>query len=248
MAQGEYVWIFGDDDIIVPGGLRTVLDCLEKREYDLLYLRAAAFRGKYKSTGQAQFTGKLRNFATPLDFALYASTNLTFISANISRKEALAPGAFQNFNKLVGTSLVQLSWTFFLLRGNAKCACLLDRVVANRTENGGDHGTCEVFGTNLKAIVKEYFGLPSPIGSAILNRTVLGFFPWAMFLKRRGRLSRHLPEDSMVILKGLYSDNPRYWIFVHPVLRLPIPLARAWMLACKIINRMDQVLGYPIAR
>jgi abequosyltransferase len=247
LARGEYVWIFGDDDIILPGGVRTVLACLEKREYDLIYLRAAGFRGKYEFKKGSRFSGKVREFATPRDFALYVATNLTFISANISRKAALDSDAPQSFSKFVGTSLLQLAWTFSLLKGNGRCACLLDRVVANRLENGGDHGTCEVFGTNLKAIVKEEFGLPSPIGSAIVNRTIIGFFPWAMLQRRRSRDSRHLPEDSVAILGGLYRDNPRYWVFLYPVLRLPTLLARVWVLMGKVICRLDRVLGYPLS-
>jgi abequosyltransferase len=248
IARGEYVWIFGDDDILVPGGLHQVLTCLGTREYDLLYLRATGFQSKYQESHQTLFSGKVRCFATPEDFALYAFTHLTFISANISRKATLESVPHEDFSKLVGTSLVQLSWTFSLLKNNARCAVLLDRVVANRTDNGGDHGTCEVFGSNLKAIVKEYFGTQSSIGSAILNRTIQGFFPWAMLQRRRNKNSRHLPEDPVTILRGIFGNNPRYWIFLHPVLRLPVPLAGAWVILGKVVNRMDGILGYPLSR
>lgn len=248
LARGEYVWIFGDDDIILPGGLHYVLKCLETRKYDLIYVHATGFRGDYRSSHQRRFSGKVRSFATPEDFALYAFTHLTFISANISRKATLESVPHEDFGKLIGTSLVQLSWTFSLLKNNARCACLLDRVIANRTDNGGDHGTCEVFGSNLKAVVREYFGTQSPIGNALLNRTIQGFFPWAMLQKRRSKTSRHLPEDSVAILKGLYGSNLRYWFFLYPVLRLPLALAAVWVFATKIFNRLDQAAGYPVSR
>lgn len=247
-AKGEYVWIFGDDDIIVPGGLRQVVTCLEKREYDLLYVKASGFQGEYQLSTPPPFSGKVRSFSTPEEFALYASTHLTFISANISRKAALESTPHEDFGKFVGTSLVQLSWTFSLMKNNARCGCLLDRVIANRTDNGGDHGTCEVFGINFKAIVTDFFGADSPIGSALLNRTIQGFFPWAMLQRRRNKTSRHLPEDPVAILKGLYRSNPRYWIFLHPVLRLPLAMAEAWVFAVKALNRLDQAIGYPLSR
>ena len=47
-ARGEYVWIFGDDDIIVPGGLRVLLGHLETRKYDLLYLKTSTFRDRHE--------------------------------------------------------------------------------------------------------------------------------------------------------------------------------------------------------
>jgi hypothetical protein len=37
-------------------------------------------------------------------------------------------------------------------------------------------------------------------------------------------------------------------VLLHPVLRLPLSLATFWMLTGKVINRVDRLLGYPIAR
>lgn len=249
MAHGEYVWIFGDDDIIVPGGLQEVLGRLESREFDLLYLRAKGFRDRYDPcTAPKKFSHKLKVFSRPEDFALYAHANLTFISGNIVRKAALECLPHQDFKKQIGTNLVQLSWTLSMLAANPKCACLLDPLIANRMDNSGGHGTCQVFGANLHAIVAEFLGVGSPMGRAILNRTVQSFFPWAMLHSRKGDGSRHFQEDSLGILKGLYHDNPRYWLFLHPVFKLPLSAASLWVIAGKVINRLDQVVGYPIAR
>jgi glycosyltransferase involved in cell wall biosynthesis len=247
-AQGEYVWIFGDDDILVPGGLGVLLGHLESRRYDLLYLKTFAFRDRHELKDVFHFSGKLKEFASPRDFVLYTSTSLTFISANISRKAAFRDLPLEEFKKLIGSNLGQLAWTFSLLRGNPRCACVLDKLVAGRVDNSGGIGTCQVFGTTLRTIVNDYFGVQSPIGRAILNRTVQFFFPWAMLHSRRSRGERYLQEDALSILGQLYHDNPRYWFFLYPVLRLPIPLARIWLLTGKVVDRMDGLLGYPISR
>jgi abequosyltransferase len=247
-AHGEYVWVFGDDDIIVPGGLRVLLGHLETRRYDLLFLKTLAFRDRHELKEGFHFSGKLKVFASPRDFVLYTSTGLTFISANISRKTAFRDLPLQEFEKLIGSNLGQLAWTFSLLRGSPRCACVLDKLVAGRVDNSGGIGTCQVFGTTLRAIVNDYFGVQSPIGRAILNRTVQFFFPWAMLHSRRSRGKRYLPEDALSVLDPLYRRNPRYWFFLYPILRLPIPLAMVWMLTGKVIDRMDGLLGYPISR
>lgn len=248
MALGEYLWIFGDDDIIVPGGLQEVLRTLETRKFDLLYVTAFGFQGQYQASVAPKFSRRVKIFATPRDFALYSYTGLTFISGNIVRKGALERLQHPDFSRFVGTNLAQLSWTFSLLSATPQCACLMDNLVASRLGNSGGHGTCQVFGTNLRALVKEFFGLQSPVGRAILNRTVQSWFPWAMLLNRRSQHNKHLPEDSVAILKGLYRDNLRYWVFLHPVLRLPVPLAAVWVLAGKVISRIDQAAGYPLSR
>lgn len=248
LAHGEYVWIFGDDDIVVPGGLREVVRCLETRKFDLLYIHSKGFRGRYEPSGPPKFSHKIKAFSRPEDFVLHAYTGLTFISSNIVRKAALESAPHIDFRQLLGTNLTQLAWVFALLRQNPRCAFLMDDLVAGRVENSGGHGTCQVFGANLRALVNEFFGLDSPIGRAILNRTVQSFFPWAMLVSRRSKSSKHFPEDAVGILKGLFQNNPRYWVFLHPVLRLPLPLATGWMFTGKVINRLDRVIGFPIAR
>jgi len=248
MAKGEYVWVFGDDDIIIPGGLKEVLRRLEMREFDLLHVRAKGFRGQYDASATPRISHRIKTFSRPEDYALHVSTGLTFISGNIIRKAALEREPDGGFNKLVGTNLGQLSYTFAMLRANPQCAILLDFLVASRAENSGGHGTCEVFGTNLRRLVNEFFGLDSPVGRAILNRTIQVWFPWAMLSKRRNPQTGHFQEDSEKILRGLFHDNPRYWIFVYPVFRLPLPLATAWRLMGRVIGQMDRLLGYPISR
>jgi glycosyltransferase involved in cell wall biosynthesis len=247
-ARGEYVWIFGDDDVIVPGGLQEVLGCLESRRYDLLHIHSTGFQGQYQASAAPKLSHKTRVYANPQDFALHVGTGITFISGNIIRKAALERLPHDDFRKLLGTDLEHLSWTFALLRSNPQCACLLDNLVAGRQDNSGGFGFCQVYGTNLQAIVKEFFGLQSPVGRAILNRTIQCWFPETMLLSRRGRYRAYLSEDALLVLRNLYRDNLRYWFFLHPVLRLPLPLAEVWWLAMRVINRMDRLLGYPISR
>ena len=248
MARGEYFWLFGDDDIIVPGALREVLRHLDARCIDLLYIHSKGFRDRYDASRTPRFSHRVKIFSRPEDFALHAYTGLTFISGNVIRKAALENIPHPDFHGLIGTNLAQLSWTFSLLRENPRCAFIPDDLVAGRMENSGGHGSCRVFGTNLQALIHEFFGLESRVGRAILNRTIQSFFPWAMLLSRKNRTSKHSPENSLEILKGLYRGKLRYWIFLHPVLRLPLPLATGWMLTGKVINRIDRALGFPIAR
>lgn len=248
MAQGEYVWIFGDDDVIVPGGLREVLRYLEQRTYDLIHIRSAGFSGPYIVPVNPTFTRKIIACSGPQEFALHINTGLTFISGIISRKSKLEGVPIAEFEKQIGTNLAQLSWTFSLLRLNPRCVCVLDKLIASRVENSGGYAVSQVFGKNLRAMVEAFFGFESPVGRAILNRTIQCWFPWAVLQSRRGRHDRHLKEDTRSTLMALNRNNPRYWFFVHPLFKLPLPMAEAWLFGTRVVNRMDRLLGYPIAR
>jgi abequosyltransferase len=42
-ARGKYVWLFSDDDLIIPGALRKILAYCEAAEYDLIWVSGYSF-------------------------------------------------------------------------------------------------------------------------------------------------------------------------------------------------------------
>ena len=52
MARGKYFWLFGDDDIIVPGALAEILHHITRQEYDLIYATSYGFREDWRSERQ----------------------------------------------------------------------------------------------------------------------------------------------------------------------------------------------------
>lgn len=44
LAQGEYAWVFGDDDLIVPGFLAELVDYLERAAPDILLVNSRSFQ------------------------------------------------------------------------------------------------------------------------------------------------------------------------------------------------------------
>jgi glycosyltransferase involved in cell wall biosynthesis len=248
MARGEYVWIVGDDDVIVEDGLRQVLNVLDRREFDLVFVSSYEFKGAYVPPDRSKLKGRVISFSNATDYALRIYTGLAFITGNIVRKRTLEERPHVDFSKMIGTSLIHLSWTYALLAMEPKCILIRDRLVAVRIANTGGYGTCQVFGKNLRDIVQAVLGVESPLGRAIINRNVQSFLPWATVSDRSGRSVRNLPEDTEGILRGLYGNNPRFWIFLWPALKLPLPLAKVWVFLGKVTNRMDRVIGYRLAR
>lgn len=46
LAKGKYVWIFGDDDLIVPGAIISIIKYLKKHELSILILNSQSFSKK----------------------------------------------------------------------------------------------------------------------------------------------------------------------------------------------------------
>jgi hypothetical protein len=179
---------------------------------------------------------------------LQVGTALAFISGNIVRKEKIEALPHPDFGAYTDSGLTHLSWTLTLLANNPACLLLLDKLVANRTENTGGYGTYHVFASNMDRLVRNVLGDDSPLGRAFLNRNLQSFLPWATVEDRSGRSVRNLPEDHDSILPRLYGSNFRYWVFLWPILKLPLPLARLWLFAVRVTNRIDQALGFPVTQ
>jgi abequosyltransferase len=248
MARGEYVWIVGDDDVIVPGGVLQVLNVLEKREYDLVWVSTYPFRDVYVPPDPARLKGGTTVFPNATDYALRVHTGLAFITGNIVRKDKIESKPHLNFGDFVETNLIHLSWTYTLLSMEPKCILLRDPLVAVKTENTGGFGTCQVFGKNIRFMVRQVLGEESPVGRALLNRNLQSFLPWATVQDRSGKSVRNLPEDPGTILRKLYGNSLRFWVFLWPALKLPLTLAKIWVFLVKVTGRVDRVFGYPLAR
>jgi hypothetical protein len=214
----------------------------------MIYIPSYRFRGDYPPQGLTWTNRGARSFRSAIRFGLQVGTALAFISGNIVRKEKIEALPHPDFGAYTDSGLTHLSWTLTLLANNPACLLLLDKLVANRTENTGGYGTYHVFASNMDRLVRNVLGDDSPLGRAFLNRNLQSFLPWATVEDRSGRSVRNLPEDHDSILPRLYGSNFRYWVFLWPILKLPLPLARLWLFAVRVTNRIDQALGFPVTQ
>jgi hypothetical protein len=81
----------------------------------------------------------------------------------------------------------------------------------------------------------------------VLNGTLQTFFP-VFVLQFKSRQSPFLLENPSALLRDAFGDNPRYYLFLYPLLKLPSKLGNLWFLVCRIINRLDKSIGNPMLR
>lgn len=244
-AAGQYVWIIGDDDIVLPGALLAVLDLLIQEEFDIVHLRSTPLvEGKeiYPRVASLKVTATDNSE----DFALKTHIFLTFITGNIVNRERAFSLPHESFSNLIGTSLVQLGWTYSLLRHFRKGAIISNPVIAASSDARGGYTLFTVFGTNIKAIGERWLVEPRLV-QIVLNGTLQVFFPPFVLGTKRGN-NAFSEEKAEEILSPLFSNNYRYRIFISPLFHLPNPLARFWFLLNRVINRIDGALGNPMLR
>jgi len=233
-ATTPYVWVLGDDDVIIQNGLQKVLDVLHAQEVDVLYVNNYWFTGDYsESLNQSGKLGVSR-YGSALKFARRTNVMLTFISALIARTGVdlgLSSGV------VVGSNLPQLGWLLPLLRDGRSFAYIEDSVVAAKGSNSGGYELVKVFGYSLKKITDSILKDRPEIAKAIQNGTIVNFFPKFIVDFRTG--SNLFDDKEMAMgLKEVFAGNWRYHVFLFPLFVLPASVVSYYNCSLTVARRL----------
>lgn len=234
-AKTPYVWIMGDDDVILHDRLRTVLEQLKSKTADLLYLNGYPYVAHYLDapvwgTGQR---GRILH-PTADHFVRHTHVNLTFITAVVVRSGVCMKTHGFLLEK---TSLPHLSWIYTLVKNGQVFITIKERVYAGRMDNSGGYGAFEVFGRQLPRITNEFFGEKSRISQSVENALLVVWFPIFLIEFEKNK-SRYLTEDIRKNLSSTFSGNWRYYVFLAPLIILPKSISKLYFQPLRLFRRI----------
>ena len=244
-AQGKYVWLFGDDDLPEPGSVQRILSILSAEEYDLVHLAVRNFKGDY-TPSRKPFRGRASTFRRAEDLARRVHVSFTFITGNIINKDRVSAVEHLPFSDLLGSNLMQLAWVYTALEHHRRSLLIRDRLIASQTENTGGYQLCKVFGPNLKAISDRWL-TSQRVKQHIVDGTLQMFLPGCL-LGLRENSGMFASDDPHLMLRPVFGHNLRYWIFDFPLVRLPLTVAKRWMFALRVVNKLDRMTGNRLFR
>jgi glycosyltransferase involved in cell wall biosynthesis len=233
MVTTPYVWIFGDDDVLLSGGLQLVLDNLTEQKVDILYVNNYGFGDNYLMKPIQKEMHIVKIFEVALDFCRRTNIALTFISAVIVRSNI----GLEFRDELMASNLVQFSWVLPLLSDGSYFLYIENYVVAAKADNSSGYELVKVFGNNLKCITDHILKDKPEIAKTIQNGAIVNFFPSYILNFRHGS-SKFSDDDMETGLYMAFSKNWRYYIFLSPLLRLPLSIATYYNVILKIFRRL----------
>jgi glycosyltransferase involved in cell wall biosynthesis len=239
-ANGQYVWIFSDDDLLLPGALERILSALSMQLYDIICVRAIPLVDGCIQQRRIKPVADL-DLKNAEDFARCVHVYLTFISGIIVNKEHIDSVTHRPFDSLRETNLAHLAPFFTALNHHRRSLFIRDPLIAARSNSSVGYDLYHVFGTTLTNIVSEWIN-DKAVQQAIINGAIRKFFPFWIIFTRESRASS-VAVDPHLVLRPCFAYNLRYWIFDYPIYALPLPLARAWYIFVRIINKLDEVFG-----
>jgi abequosyltransferase len=239
LASGKYVLIFGDDDILLGGSLASIVTILQKGEYGNVYLNSYGFQKDHLAEAPTTRKDGVIYCKTPEQFLNKVNYWITFASGNIFNK-SLLPADFDSA-RFSGTCLVQVYWYLSSLFAGNQSVYVKNYLVAVKTSNTGGYKLCEVFGRNLSLIFDHFINknVPMRYFDIIKRKLVLSFFPNLILILRSNDSAFKLDaEDYYKDLKPVFGKYCYFWIVTVPSTIAPVALARTWMKAVMLFDRL----------
>ncbi len=239
-ANGKYVWVFGDDDIMVPGTIEKIRKLLEVNEYTMIYVQPHGCTREEQLINIHHLEKDPVVYTCATEYARKVNNMLTFISSNIINKDALTAMGNIDFKAGIGTHLVQMSWTYAALN-NFKSALFIPQVtVLSLSNNSGGFGICKVMGENLSMMARKLIK-SKRIVQILESATLRECLPYYIVKMKESSYTLY-PESAHEILFKHFKNNISYWIFVYPIIQLPLMYARKWLLACRLLIKINKAL------
>ena len=242
-ARGKYVWLFSDDDLIVPGGVAKILKYCESADYDLISLGNYPLEEAHPPPAAGTHHDAI-DISDPREYAKRVHVFFTFISGNIINKDTVLAAGPKPFSELIGSSLIQLSWTYTALNRFSRGLCICEKLIGVRLNNTGGYKLFQVFGSTLSMITKKWLQSES-LGQIVINGAVQRFWPSMLFKYKKCASSFTDATKAQDVLTPLFRHNLRYWLFAYPVAVLPYHLSAGWLFITRVFNRLDKAAGYP---
>ena len=244
-ARGKYVWIFGDDDLLLPGALsflmRFLVSSADRPEFDLIFITPFGFVHQPDERRLARPDPPAFAFTDPIAFlrAVGLRGDLALISAVLLNKDTVERHPHPDFAEGKATNLLQLGWTFSALR-YLRHGLVLDRGLLAICELNPQRpfDVARVFGVHWAQAAARHFGQGTKLYRAVLRDQLYSWFVTNWYGMRRNA-EHTILRDPVGQMRPYFGRLPLFWFSTWPILAWPMPLAGAWLLLWRTLRRFD---------
>jgi len=247
MASGKYLWIFSDDDVILPGTVNTILRLIDGQDFDLVYMRPLGFVRDPAERGQVNPRPRTKVLLDVSTFVHAVGLNGDFalISSVIVNKQKVEAVQHRPFEVGRNTNLIQLAWVFTALNNFERGLFVQRGLYAVCQENPSrPFDIARVFGVNWHKVSSLFLEPGSEVHNAVLNDQLYSWFPTYWYgLSKSARLTQTAPPHTLMY--PIYGRRPLYWLCVYPLLTFPRLLAGGWLAVLRGIRKVDRAWHAP---
>ncbi|MDO7884404.1 glycosyltransferase family 2 protein [Hymenobacter cheonanensis] len=211
-AKGKYVWIFSDDDILLPTYGASIFKLLTDAEWGLIHLKSIWFNQEEIPQPSPEVM-QHKAYSISLDFLNQINYWVTFITGNIINKGSLTESHVTY--EFLDTNLVQLGWVLPSIFIGLPNALVTTPVLACRANNTGGYKLFQTFATNFNIIMSKFVMnniMPLDAQKIINNHLISGFFP-GFITSNQAAFGQ---ERVIATLYKEFNSYPTFWTKLLP--------------------------------
>lgn len=233
LAQGTYVLILGDDDLLVDGSLELLLGRLASNQYGVVCLRPYGFESDFRKECPG-VGGAEKVFENSGNFLAEIGSLITLISSCVINKSCIGP---LDANQFCGGNLVQVHLVIRAALNMPRNLFIKKYLVACKRNNSGGYDFSRVFVKELGDILDKYreMGLSSQAISLIEQRLIIGYYPFYLFRQRitnTGNLA-----ETFITFHNRFCGRLLFYIWLAPIIKLPRACAIVWGACIIMVGR-----------
>lgn len=214
-AKGRYVWVIGDDEIVVESAIRNIFFLLEQHNPNFIFLNNVS---DTSYVNNSSFSIPVKYLITDDNerFSKLIGVYTTFISGCIINKDILDTNS--EYKKLIGSYLVQLSWVLPALLHKGVYIFVQTPLVIAQQDNSGGYKYVTVFAINFLNIIKLYYKDGSAMYNGFLLSTLLHLYQF----QYKTTMNNYEYENSDSLMKQAFSSSYLYKYIISPFGKIKI--------------------------
>lgn len=233
-AQGRYLLLFGDDDVLCEGTLRAVMAEAESANPGIICVQPYGYDEDFLAE-RPRSPVRARRYDDPGKFLAATSQYFTLTSALVLNRAILGSVDSHAF---VHTNIA----TFHLVLRAALAATtnsyISGYLIASKRNNSSSYQFYKVFVEEFWEIIDDHrqYGLSAKAIRTLETQRLLTYYPAYMLDVRRTA-----PADVAETYRSLrarFGDRALFWLWLVPILKLPKPLAVVWGVVTTSIGRL----------
>ena len=168
IAKGDYVMLLGDDDIMLPGAVQSILECLDCNP-DILYLNTCGMK-QGNSLDQlnppVMAPQGVLEYSSREEFIKKVGIYITFLSGMVLRRGLVLQ--ISNPEQYIGTYFIQSYIAFAVIKNSSRCVINTFVCVAATQNIVLNYDLYFVWGKQYKALIYDG-GLSAGLSQDTLN-------------------------------------------------------------------------------
>ena len=214
LARADYVWIFSDDDLLLPRAIERMIPLLKRGNLGIIALSVNIYRGSFDESAYPYEPLSFKLYDNPQDLAREVHFWLSYITGVIISKKIASERGICYPND--GCQLIQLGWVIPALFSNYLSARVESALTLTRSQEILDFKLFHVFGKSYPLTLNylcNQRALPIESKEMLIDLIITIYFPQLIHPDYRYTHG----ERPFLILGKAFWKRKAYWSHLIPM-------------------------------